>query len=299
MMNFDMFIEEVVKAVGMNLEGLEVKQSEIVKNNGVKMQAITIVNKAVNISPVIYLEKYFEEYQGGKPMDDIVGEIIRIYKDSEVNKPWDVSVFTNYERAKNHLRPRLINTEKNKEFLEEVPHRDILDLSLIYTVEVKPDISGDIGTITVRNEHMKMWGVDEQTLYEEIMKNMDENEGGSIRTMKDIIGDMFDCAEDLPGLDAPFHLYVLTNKDKLFGASQLLNKKMLEQAAQVLGSDFIILPSSVHELLLYPVMDETSEMEHMASMVREVNDSSVAENEILSYHVYRYNHVSGEINIAA
>lgn len=39
-------------------------------------------------------------------------------------------------KAGTKIRGCLINTERNKALLEEIPHRDFLDLSLVYTMEL-------------------------------------------------------------------------------------------------------------------------------------------------------------------
>ncbi|MCC8081774.1 MAG: DUF5688 family protein [Lachnospiraceae bacterium] len=59
-----------------------------------------------------------------------------------------------------------------------------------------------------------------------------------------------------------------------------------------LNGGFYLLPSSIHETIL--VMDDNRSHEKgYSEMVREVNDSVVAENEILSDHAYFYNVENG------
>ena len=67
----------------------------------------------------------------------------------------------------------------------------------------------------------------------------------------------------------------------------------------MLGKDLMIIPSSVHEVLLIPSEGHETEADTLRQMVREVNDTQLALNEILSYHVYRYSHQTGKIAIAA
>jgi hypothetical protein len=61
----------------------------------------------------------------------------------------------------------------------------------------------------------------------------------------------------------------------------------------------MILPSSIHEILLLPARDEKEEIEELAATVREVNDTKVAPDEILSFHVYRYSCMTGTVSIVA
>jgi hypothetical protein len=79
----------------------------------------------------------------------------------------------------------------------------------------------------------------------------------------------------------------------------MLDEDALKEAAELYGGDFMILPSSIHEILLLPVRDEKEEIEELAATVREVNDTKVAPDEILSFHVYRYSCMTGTVSIVA
>ena len=68
--------------------------------------------------------------------------------------------------------------------------------------------------------------------------------------------------------------------------------------ADEMGDKFIVLPSSVHELIvLRPRKSE--EYERLAYMVQQVNDTEVSEEERLSYHVYVYSRDKDVLQIAA
>jgi hypothetical protein len=79
----------------------------------------------------------------------------------------------------------------------------------------------------------------------------------------------------------------------------MMNKDMLRETAEKFGKDLMILPSSIHEVLLIPAKDDEMNADELRQMVREVNDTQLALNEILSYHVYRYSQETEEISIAA
>lgn len=82
----------------------------------------------------------------------------------------------------------------------------------------------------------------------------------------------------------------------------MLNKRMLKTAAKLFGKDFMVLPSSIHEVLLVPVTEDIEKKDYVvkfANMVRKVNDTQVEDTEILSYHVYRYYRDTETVVIAA
>ena len=120
-----------------------------------------------------------------------------------------------------------------------------------------------------------------------------EEEGASIQGMDEILGDM-----DNSPVPEFCGMYVLTNRSKLFGASELLRLDTLREIAGKLQDNLMILPSSLHEVIILPEKESPSGKE-AAEMVKAVNDSELAPDEILSDHVYRFDRGREEIYIAA
>ena len=82
-------------------------------------------------------------------------------------------------------------------------------------------------------------------------------------------------------------IYVATVPDKNSGAGVLAYQDFMEQAAEKLGGDFFVLPSSIHEILLIPDDGEQS-INFLRDMVREVNATEVSPAEKLTDNVYHY-----------
>lgn len=292
------FTEKIADLVKGRLDNAAVHVHNTTKNNGVHLTGLVIQEKGSNVSPCIYLESFHSEYESGdKNMETIAEEIICFHRKNKAMHNLDVSMFTDYSHACLMLRGRLINTEKNAEFLKDVPHREFLDLSLIYCVEIPcPDNQG-VGSVQVREEHMKLWGVAEQELYRQVMENM-AIDRASIINIAEMLADMRGLPFGKPPEEG-FSMYVLTNQCKCNGAVQMLNKKALEEAAGLFGSDFFILPSSVHETILVSVEESEDTPGDLARMVHEVNETVLSEGEFLSSHVYRYCAVTGQIQLVA
>lgn len=87
-----------------------------------------------NLFPTIYLEEYYEKFQKGETLEQIVSEISQLYQKIKAKNIIDVDSFFNLESWKNKLGIKVIKTEKNRELLEEIPHLDVLDLSLTFYV---------------------------------------------------------------------------------------------------------------------------------------------------------------------
>ena len=82
-------------------------------------------------------------------------------------------------------------------------------------------------------------------------------------------------------------MYVATVPDKNSGAGVLAYQDFMDQAAEKLGGDFYILPSSIHEILLVPDNGEKA-ADELRAMVKEVNATQVRPEEKLTDNVYHY-----------
>lgn len=72
----------------------------------------------------------------------------------------------------------------------------------------------------------------------------------------------------------------------MHGASSILNRKKLESLARIYGVDqLIVLPSSIHEMLVMPYSDEM-DMRYMNQLVKEVNAEEVNAEERLTNQAY-------------
>ena len=92
--------------------------------------------------------------------------------------------------------------------------------------------------------------------------------------------------------------YILTNQKEVDGAFYLMSQELVGAIAEMLEDDLYILPSSVNEVLLVRASEVREGVDGLKAMVRDVNETIVAEKEILSYSVYHYDKEHG-ITIAA
>lgn len=292
------FTEKIAEMVGRRMDRAEVHVHRAMKNNGVHFTGLSIREEGSNISPCIYLEDFYAEHENGdKSLDAIAGEIICLHCKNKIRHNFDVSILTDYRRIRTMLRGQLVNTERNACFLEGAPHREFFDLSLAYYLEI-PMGRQEVGSVLVQGWHMQLWKMSEQELYTQAMENMAVTDQASILNMADIFSDMRGIfPNSQPENNVP--MYILTNQRNWNGAVQMLNRKALEDAAVLFGSDYYILPSSIHETILVPVGERTGTAWDLAQIVQQVNQTEVLPEEFLSSHVYRYCADSGQVHIAA
>ena len=275
---------------------VKVMPKDVTKNNGIILHAIEISEEGRNVAPCIYMEAFHKRFEDGEDIEDIVNEIREMYETRDKSVSFDTEEFSDYGSVSKRIRARLINTGKNSERLKGMPHREFLDLSLVYCVELS--VGYGIGTIQIENAHLKMWGVTEAELFAQAMSNMQEGDEATLQSMTEVLGSSTECfGETIPTDDFP--MYVLTNHHKINGASQIIRKDVLSHAGEILGKDFMIIPSSIHEVLLVPDSGEPDMAKNIVDIIDYVNQTQVSEEEVLSSHVYRYCRANGEVAIAA
>lgn len=295
---FDNFIAKIQRAM-VNHYGDEyvINVKEVNKNNGLSFHGLTIMKKSEAVCPTIYLENFYDRYNGGESLSNIVNEIIEIFTVSDEYKPTELDFFNEYEQVKSRLIIKLINKKFNEKLLENIPYRDFCDLAVVCMVEVDMP-GGQTGSVLIHNNHICMWGVHEKQLLDDAINSSYAKNRSIIRRMEDMIRNIYQSmngaekdmvSEQLEDINnCPSGLYVLSNERQLYGAASIVYKEIRKQLSEQMGGDFYIIPSSVHELIIVPNVVGGSLM-NLNEMIREVNDTMVSKDEILSDHAYLYN----------
>ena len=146
--------------------------------------------------------------------------------------------------------------------MSQVPSIQYLDFSIVFYLYIGEMYENMVISL-IHYEHMDAWHVDARMLYNMALVNMIREKPAVIRSLKEVMDDLFEVAGCMlyPGVIAGF--------------------------AEKMGADVIILPSSIHELLL---LEDTGDYEYkeLVGLVRFVNNTEVPEDQILSEGAYRY-----------
>lgn len=284
-LNYNVFGNEVKQEVE-KLLGSEVRVElrQITKNNGIILEGLCILEKGSYVSPTIYLEDFYREYKDGVSLKEIAGRIYDIYEKRCRNIPFSLEYFLDFEKIKENIFCKLVNREMNQELLRDVPSVSFLDLSVVFICAVKNEEFGN-GSVLIREEHRKHWKVSKELLYEYARENTFRLRPFELKSMEELIEDLVEPEERNLLKEIP--MYVLSNRDRVFGAAGILYDRILSSAGARLEEDFYVLPSSVHEVILVPGHVAGSEKE-LHTMVHEVNHTQVEPEEVLSENVYHY-----------
>lgn len=294
------FVSEIAaivqERVGMRTK-VTLKETEC--NNGTIRKGISIYGGNGNAVPVIHLEYYYKRYLDGMGLDEAAGEVHALCLES---MRMDTSIFRDYETVKERVLFRLVNYKMNAGLLREVPHQKYLDLAVVFYCQLAEDEKRWVGSVLIRNEHLALWGVTQRVLAERAYENTPRLLGHQVLNMAQLIQSLMPYGEsgEIPEHgDEPLEMLILTNPSRTNGAACMLYPKLLEGLAEKKKSSFVILPSSVHEVILVPVADGIGEDElaGYTQMVQEVNQTELEWEEVLSDHAYFYDRSRAEVCI--
>ena len=232
------------------------------KNNKAVYTGLHISRKGMEAEPLVYLDDYFRQYQNGNMTVPEAAECVA--RASRKKGPSvEIRQFLEYENVKDSIVYRLINTEMNRELLDDLPHMEFLDLSVVFCCLVMEEEENP-AFIWIHNIHMKLWDVTVEELYraasentqrlekpelmniEEILYDVLPEEGFSLnendRSMEEKTAGNNDAASTVP-------VYVLSSRKRLQGAACMLYPDLLRKIADRMDSSYYIIPSSIHGVL--------------------------------------------------
>ena len=240
------------------------------------LEAFSLVNKTErSASPTLYFRDFYELYKTGMSVEGAAGAAVKEFLRGIKYVEGMQAEFA-LDDAEHRLICQLISTERNQHLLCEVPHRDFLDLSLIYRYMIKSSEEGFESVIITDRLAAKM-EMNEEELYRTAMRNMPKV-----------------LEKEITLVDRLF--YLVTNKLRCLGAAAVLYPGALEEIAERTGSDLYILPSSIHEVFI--IKAGFHSVRDLENTVLHANLTVVRSADILSDSVYLYKREKGEIEIA-
>ena len=294
--------EKIFGYLPEKFEDADIRLCSNVKNNDIVETGIAIRLPGEIITPVIYLEDYFQQYQNGENMGDILMAIgnargqLMDTRDMEI----DAESLTDYEKVKGNLQMRVFDTEKNEKRLEGLVHHSFGDYSSAYAILLSDDPETSM-SVMVTPDMMERWGITKRQLHEDTIQ-ADMSRGPILMDMESTMSSLMGGMEPqnylekpipeevlFKGEDGPPPFFCLTNRERMNGAGLILNPQVQEKLANELGN-YYVLPSSIHEvLILADVGDrELFNAKGLEEMVKSINESTVAPKEVLSDKVEYY-----------
>ena len=264
-----------------------------------------------NISPTLYIDtviahlcKETNQANLHEETNQAADKIISDYQNIpvlniQIQSDKLIEIVNNYDAARPRLRCMLINTSANTELLKKLPHRSVLDLSIIYYIYLNHTEEGTT-SINVTKDMLKKWNVTENDLHKVALDNMQQLFPIEFLSMENIFGVQL-CESEI---------YALSNKNLNKGAVVILYDDCLKQVSDKLEDDLYLIPSSVNEWVvlrkqfvnqivcqdadedMFGLWNEEAKTV-ITSMIAETNATEVPIDEVLSDHPYFYDRKTG------
>lgn len=283
-----------------------VKVQEIVKNNGKVMTALEIIEESNPVTPSIYLERYYNEYRVENNLDKILVEIADFFQAHKDDIQISIEDYSSFEIVRDKVVIRLINKEWNSALLKDCPHVEWNDLAVSFRWLAYQNQSG-IASALVGNKELDLWGIELNELYQLALKNTETRFPVVLIDMEEAVLNGGSISQaDRERLQSDFQkvketedyieMYVLTNEQRVNGASVILYDGVLQFVADQLQNNFYILPSSIHEFII--IADEHKlSAALLKNMVLEANYSVVEKQERLANSVYYYDRFLDQVTV--
>lgn len=232
------------------------------------LDSISMIGENIKMSPTLYFNNMYDYYNGtDAAIEELALNAFETMLEG-VNQTEITEELPDKEKFMENIFFQVINTEKNKTYLLEVPHREYLDLSIIYRYAGNISDNG-MATATINYILMDEFKLTEEELYEAAYKN-------TRRILEPKV-----ISAGIPMMN------MISNDMNIFGANGILYKDIVAKEAKKLNTDVYLIPSSIHEFLIQPVSN-TLKPKDLKEIIKNANENVIGPEDYLSDSLYIY-----------
>ena len=300
MLSFQKFIEKVKTEIHLLCgDGYQIIMEPVPQNNGTEQTGIDIRKEQGEEMAHLCLDAYYEQYLAGMTVEEAARDIWDIFNSFEQSGVSE-GLLNDFEKVKNKVVFSLVNYGMNKERLESMPYVSYLDLAILFYVLLDRTENGE-RTAVITNKELAAWGTTKEELLRLARQNTPRLYMAEVNSLNDVMKSFVkdkkskDFFDEFIG-EEESSLYVLSNRHNVKGAAVILYDGLLKEMSKVLGHDLLILPSSVHEVLVM-AYDKTMDFLSIRDMVEHINEVEVPVCDVLSNQIYRYNREKDQVSL--
>lgn len=239
------FMEQLIEELYryFSPEQYQLEGSVLLKNNDTKRYAILLKKIEGTVSPTIYLDNFYSEFEHGRTtISETASHIYEQMHDFEDKIEAYQEFSVELSDCSNKITYRLVSKERNKQFLESVPHLPFLNMAVVFYIIHHVSKEG-MESICVTNELAGKWGLSAKSLYIIAEKNTPILLPPVIDTMEhtlELLMGEINCAIEPAGdSNKPIPMHIMTNKYQINGASVLLYNGFTGWTGRKTGYGFI------------------------------------------------------------
>lgn len=293
-MNYEGFKEEVKANIKDFLpERFADATVEIVENNKLNesWDGLTLRIPGITMAPVINLNQMYRKYEETEDFGRVMNHVGQMIENNTPKKDPELDFVNDYSKAKEKLFIRLSNKNLSRKILDNIPHRSIEDIVISSSIMVE-NINGQVGSITVTKEMLKNYGITEDQLFKDTLENSPKINPAKIEDMGKLLSKMMGIPLDeldSYGVVPENNMLVVTNASMINGAASIFYPEVQEELAKTFGGDYVVMPSSINEVLVVP--KGIKSQEDIEELIEHVNSTVLPPEELLSQHAFLYDSI--------
>lgn len=284
----DFYMQESLqkKVERMNLllkeEDFQINHTKVFKNNQM-LDGLFLGKKHSNLScsPIVYVDDEIRK----KSDDELMNYLKDFYLKHSLNID-DLPSLSKEYILSNVLPCLYSNTNSTWMSEKDIAFLPFLDMDISFFLPIDMNTGGeDCNTnLRITNSILATADLDMEVVLEASKANAKKRV--QIQRMSDIINDI--CGTEMnPDLNhVDLQMFVINYKTESFGAGAMINEKILKCLETIIGSSFVILPSSVHEFICLPLVRQETDLKFLFDMVTEINDTKVDLQDRLTDNIY-------------
>lgn len=289
-LKYDDFKKEVMEKFQKYFpEERQLVYSQVRKNNAVKDSVALRIDdiEGINATTVIYIQDMYNCYLHDEiDMHKFLEKMASILMEDDeyISVTQDeMESWTVWDNVKDNIYCVLINAERNKDKLSNIPHRNFLDLAITYKVELSICGGHNKASMDIDNIYLQKINKTEEDIYFEAKKN----------TPRILQVNSFELDDGVK---------CLINHEK-FASTIIMYEEALQELASQMKDDLVIIPDSVHSCMVISKnwLSDIDELKEVKKLIQIINqDSNLIDPEhVLSDNIYYFDSKKGELRVIA
>lgn len=248
----------------------------------------------------LHTKELYEGFCQGTSMEELLRTAMEgvafVKKDYMFQKVLDMD---EYEAVKDSLFIRLLNLEKNKEDLKDAVYRTLGDIAMVVYLKIG-DMDGCLTSLKIRKSLLRKWELEDKFIFEKALFNTYRMSPPRIFLWEKLLfdleysGEAFMSQEGEEGIKQNDMGTCLSTESRVNGAVAIFLPGVAQRIAHLLGSDFFIVFTSVHEAMLHS--DQVVKAEELKKILADTIREATPEEDFLTYKIYHYESADGSFS---